>query len=85
MLWEKRSFGWHGKDCGGIALFPLHSHEAEKVAFSSETDDLFARVASFESHPAKICVDKRYPFLLAPLILSSCFSRTFKVSGLNIQ
>jgi len=82
---REEKVGWHGKDCRGIALFPLHSQAAEKVAFSSETDDLYARVASFESRPAKICSDKRYPFILAPLILSSCFSRTFKVRGLNIH
>jgi len=47
------------KGLRGIALFRLHSQEAEKVAFRSETDDLCTRVASFESRLAKICAEKK--------------------------
>jgi len=68
----------------GELLYFLSPQEAEQVVFSSETDDLCARVDSFESRTGKICTDKRYPFLVAPLILSSCFLRTFKVRDLNI-
>lgn len=53
----KPRMAWKG--LRGIALFRLHSQEAEKVAFRSETDDLCTRVASFESRLAKICAEKK--------------------------
>lgn len=43
------------------------------------------KFSSFEARPATICAGKRCPFLVAPLIPSSWFQRTFKVRGLNIQ